>query len=76
MMNGNGQQQPAAPTTAFDGRTEVAVTLNVNTWNVVLSVISKAPWEVADPLIQEIRRQIATSLEPQAGAAPLARPAA
>lgn len=64
MINGNGQQQPMSAPPAFDGRTEVPVTLQVNTWNVILSVISKAPWETADPLIQELRRQITASLEP------------
>ena len=59
MTNGNGYQQPV-----FDGKTEVPVTLQVNTWNVILSLISKAPWEVADPLIRELQRQIALTLDP------------
>lgn len=75
MINGNGPQ-PAPTPAQFDGRTEVAVNLNVNTWNVVLALISKAPWETADPLIQEIRRQITARLEPQAGADAPAHPAA
>jgi hypothetical protein len=68
MINGNGHHQPAPPP-AIDGRTEVAVTLQVNTWNLVLTLIAKAPWEAADPLIQEIRRQITVTLDPAALAA-------
>lgn len=68
MINGNGHHQPAPPA-PIDGRTEVAVTLQVNTWNLVLTLIAKAPWEAADPLIQEIRRQITVTLDPAALAA-------
>ena len=69
MMNGNGaapQQQ------VYDGRTEVSVTLPVNTWNNILTVVADAPWKIADPLMTEIRRQITATLDhaPQAEAPP------
>lgn len=54
MLNG---QQPQ-----LDGRLEVAVTLPINTWNVILMMISKQPWEQADPLLGELHRQIKGAL--------------
>lgn len=36
----------------------VAVTLPLGAWNTVLGCIAKAPWDVADPLIQELRKQL------------------
>ena len=61
MMNGNGQAEQKQ---AYDGRTEVAVSLPVNVWNEILTVIADAPWRKADPLMTEIRRQITAKLDP------------
>jgi hypothetical protein len=74
MMNGNGQAQPQ-PAPVFDGRTEASVTLQLNTWNVILALIAEAPWKTADPLIAEVRRQLTASLDP-AAAEHSAQPAA
>ena len=81
MMNGNGNPTPSPPpgtqSTVYDGRTEVAVTLPVVTWNSILTVIADAPWKIADPLMTEIRRQITATLEPARAIAGCAgRPAA
>jgi hypothetical protein len=65
MMNGNGQQPPVV----YDGRAEVAVKLNVATWNQILAVIAETPWKIADPLMTEIRNQITSTLNAQ-GATP------
>jgi len=58
MINGHAEQKQV-----YDGRTEVAVRLPVNTWNNILTVIADAPWKIADPLMTEIRRQITETLE-------------
>jgi hypothetical protein len=55
MMNG---QQPV-----YDGNLQVEVKLSLNTWQVVMTVISEAPWKTADPLLSEIRRQLGAALE-------------
>ena len=69
MMNGNGNAPaPGTQSTVYDGRTEVAVTLPVVTWNSILTVVADAPWKIADPLMTEIRRQITAKLEPKPGA--------
>lgn len=56
MMNG---QQPQT----IDLRQEVSVTLNLATWNNVLACIVEAPWKTADPLMTEIRRQLALVID-------------
>ena len=65
MTNGNGQQPPVV----YDAKAEVAVKLNVATWNQILAVIAEAPWKIADPLMTEIRNQITATLDAQQGAA-------
>jgi hypothetical protein len=41
-----------------------SVTLALGAWNTVLACIAKTHWETADPLMQELRRQIAVALQP------------
>ena len=65
--NGNGHPGPGVQNTVYDGKTEVAVTLPVDTWKAVLTVVADAPWKIADPLMNEIRRQITATLEPKPG---------
>jgi len=59
MMNGQLEQQ------VFDGNTQVSVTLTLTNWNQVLNMISEAPWKIADPLMQEVRKQIGQGLQGQ-----------
>jgi hypothetical protein len=61
-MNGlNGQSSPQQQ--GVDGRQEVSITLPINTWNIVLSCLSEAPWKTAAPLIEEFHRQIKAVVE-------------
>ena len=55
---GNGQPPE------FDGKTEIAVRLNVDTWNIVLSLIAKGPWEIANPVILAVQQQLRATLAP------------
>jgi len=53
------------PPNPMDPNRIAAVTLPLAAWNTVLGMIAKQPWDVADPLMQEIRRQLLQ--QPQAG---------
>ena len=68
MMNGNGTRTQQAKQ-VYDGRTEVSVTLPVNTWNNILTVVADAPWKIADPLMMEICLDTTATLEPVARSA-------
>ena len=57
MRNGDGGQTPS-----LDMAQPIDVTLSLGGWNTVLTLIAKAPWDVADPLMQTIRRQIAGAI--------------
>jgi hypothetical protein len=58
-MNGQAAQSPSWPP-----ETPVSVILTLATWNTVLGCVAKQPWEIADPLMQTIRQQIADELHP------------
>jgi hypothetical protein len=53
----------------LDASQPIEITLTAGGWNAVLSMIAKAPWDVADPFMQAIRRQIAIAVTPPSGAA-------
>lgn len=62
MMNGQ-MQQPQ--TVQVDMNQMVPVTLNLHTWNIVMNMIAEQPWKNAEPLMQELRRQIDQVVNPQ-----------
>jgi len=56
MMNGQQPQQ-------VNLQQEISVTLTFVTWNTILSCIAKQPWEIADPLMAEIRKQVTAAVQ-------------
>ena len=52
MKNGNGQSLPLTMAEPM------AIVLPVGQWNTILTIVSKAPWDIADPIMQAIRAQI------------------
>jgi hypothetical protein len=56
MMNG---QQPLT----YDGNTPVTITLPLNNWALVRTLLGEAPWKTANPIIGELDRQIGVALE-------------
>jgi hypothetical protein len=53
----------------LDASQPIAVTLAAAYWQRVLGMIAQGPWIEADPLIGEIRRQIAIAVAPPSAAA-------
>ena len=53
------------PPNTMDPNRQASVVLPLAAWNNVLGMIAKQPWDVADPLMQEIRRQLLQ--QPQSG---------
>jgi hypothetical protein len=61
-MSGRGNGQATQPQ-SWPPETQVTVTLSLGVWNTVLGCVAKQSWEVADPLMQIIRQQIANELQ-------------
>lgn len=51
--------------TQLDLAQQVAINLPLGAWNTVLNLIAKGPWDVADPLMQVMRAQIAAATQPK-----------
>ena len=47
----------------YEGYLQVQVTLPLITWQNILNIIAEAPWKTADPLMAQIRQQVASALE-------------
>lgn len=52
-------------TQQIDLNQPVAINLPLGAWNTVLSLIAKGPWDVADPLMQVMRQQLAAATQPK-----------
>jgi hypothetical protein len=61
MRDDNTPQQPRS----FNLTEPVAIVLTLGQWNSILQLLTKAPWDVADPMIQALREQIAGVLVPR-----------
>jgi hypothetical protein len=74
MRDDNTPQQPRS----FNLTEPVAIVLTLGQWNTVLQLLTKAPWDIADPMIQALREQIAGVLvrEPKRSPEPVPMPAA
>jgi len=48
----------------IDANIEVSITLPFGAWQTALGLIGKGPWEVVDPIMQEMRRQILQTIHP------------
>lgn len=70
MLNGNGHQPPAPQPQAFDGATMVPITLQIVTWNLILTQLAEGPWKTVDSLIKELHKQIQATLEKTPAVAP------
>ena len=68
MSNSNGQAQQVE----IDLNEPFPIVLKFKDWNVILQMIAKAPWEIADPLMRAMREQIGNAIQPRL--APHARP--
>jgi hypothetical protein len=74
MRDDNTPQQPRS----FNLTEPVAIVLTLGQWNTVLQLLTKAPWDIADPMIQALREQIAGVLvrEPKRNPEPATMPVA
>jgi hypothetical protein len=61
MRDDNTPTQPQS----FNMTEPVAIVLTLGQWNTVLQLLTKAPWDLADPMIQSLRGQIASVLMPR-----------
>jgi hypothetical protein len=68
MSNSNGQAQQVE----IDLNEPVPIVLTFKNWNIILQMVAKAPWEIADPIMREMRAQIGSAIQPRL--APHARP--
>lgn len=60
----NGQQQAYAPPLPQpEANPQITVTLDLNTWNLILQQIIEAPYKVAAPLIEALHKQIRPQVE-------------
>ena len=61
MSNSNGQAQQVE----IDLNEPFPIVLKFKDWNVILQMIAKAPWEIADPLMRAMREQIGNTIQPR-----------